>query len=303
MGGAVNRDSVGAAELNSDLEGGAGPASATRASDTWTGLACLLRELDADVRLGMAESGATWPGQGADAAKAAVIPFTGWAQPADELAVQTRRRTSSAPEFHSSATNGVPDQITTVSHENPFEAAASYLPGVTTDQETTGAAAATEDTQARQAMKTYDSSAYSDATGTWSSGPPTITAASTPPVPAPTDPGVPGGVGHGGTGGTGGSGTPSAPGGTIGTAAGTSPGATPGTTPGAGDPGGNPNTTAAVSSAGWTAPGGPGSVGAPDCLTRFEHLSDGPLVPPPVSRQQAAVPQQATTGGSFLRTT
>lgn len=204
----INWDAYHAAQLKSEIEGGPGTSAASESIAAWRGLASMLRDMDVTVRVGMEMSRATWTGEGSDAMTSAVSPFAEWATQADSVAIDVQGKVDDAGGAFSAAKHSMPDQITTVSDDNFFESAASYLPGVTTDQEKTEAAAAGEDTQARDAMKSYDKGGAGVVQRSFFMTPPTITAAATPPVPAtPTDPGVPLDPGTGGTGTAGGSNT------------------------------------------------------------------------------------------------
>jgi len=188
MNSGVNWDGVSHQEMYDKINGGAGVSSLSTASGAWASLSQVLRAADFSVRRISEQAAANWKGEGSESLQSATSPFADWADLADSYARSTDTQSVAQSEFFTSARGNIAPPNTSPKPTDSFvEKAASHLPGVTTDLEAREAADREAQKQAAEAMKTYDSSTYSEVQQQYFSAPPTIAVSSMPP-PAVTPP-------------------------------------------------------------------------------------------------------------------
>ena len=195
MGSGVNWDAVSHQDMYDKINGGAGPSSLSSSGGAWSNLSNALRTADFWVSAISERAAANWKGTGSEALQQASSPFSDWADVADSYAKSGNTQSVAQADFFTTARDQIPPpntapNPTTTPMEYMQQSLAKQLFGITTDLEKREAADRVAQQQAADAMKTYDSSTYSEVRQQYFSAPPTIAVSSMAPASPTLSPGV-----------------------------------------------------------------------------------------------------------------
>jgi len=196
MGTGTNWAGMSLESMFTNINGGAGYGSTSRAAAMWKDVAGELASAGERVRSILASTTVEWSGAGSDAMVASHNQFDTWAEHARELS----NRADTAAATQASLFTDTKPKISApgnadANRDNFVEKGIAWIPGVTTDQEKFEEGERSKHAAAVAAMQSYDDSVYSGASRGYFSSPPVLAAsiapASAQPV-APVGPPQPG---------------------------------------------------------------------------------------------------------------
>ena len=149
-------------KLVADVYNGPGPASTYEAADAWRALSAGLAAADTEFADAMKLARGNWEGPAADAAQAALAPFSEWATTAEAIAnALSAEAAFNAGAFSTTkAAMPSPTEVAAVAavKDNPVDKVVGLLTGVPTPAEVAESVAAAQQAEAAIAMTGYDAS-------------------------------------------------------------------------------------------------------------------------------------------------
>ncbi len=149
-------------KLVADVYNGPGPASTYEAADAWRALSAGLAAADTEFADAMKLARGNWEGPAADAAQAALAPFSEWAATAEAIAnALSAQAAFNAGAFSTTkAAMPSPAEVAAVAavKDNPVDKVVGLLTAVPTPGEVAESVAAAQQAQAAIAMTGYDAS-------------------------------------------------------------------------------------------------------------------------------------------------
>jgi len=147
-------------QLVSDIDNGPGPASTQESADAWRALSAGLTAADAEFTSAMKLAMGSWEGPAADAAQAALVPFSQWAAVADAMATRISAEAAINAEAFSATKAAMPSppEVAAVAavKDNPVDKVVGLLTGVPTPGEVAEGVTAAQQAEAAAAMAGYD---------------------------------------------------------------------------------------------------------------------------------------------------
>lgn len=187
----INWRNVPHEEILRQINGGAGVAGVSDLPSGYRHMAETLRQADTELRAALGAAGASWEGTASDEMHTAATPLAEWADEADQLAIESSRRSMQFTDEYATTRTGMPAPVP-IPSGGLFEGVVSSLPGVTTDRERAEAASDAAHEEAAARMETYDNASYATVRTQYFSAPPQVVLEIAPSA-------GPGGPGIGGT--------------------------------------------------------------------------------------------------------
>ena len=169
----INWRNVPHEEILRQINGGAGVAGVSDLPSGYRHMAETLRQADTELRTALTVAGASWEGTASDEMQTAATPLAQWADEADQLAIESSRRSLQFTDEYATTRTGMPAPVP-IPSGGLFEGVVSSLPGVTTDRESAEAAADAAHEEAAARMETYDNASYATVRTQYFSAPPQV---------------------------------------------------------------------------------------------------------------------------------
>jgi len=170
--------------LYSEIHSGPGASAMQGTRDTYSEIGALFEEVEADIRTGLAQIGASYEGAGSEAAQSGITVLQQWTGDAQIGSNLAGDAVSSQTLAYSGARLSMPEPVEVTAQDSFFDNVSDFFGG-TTPREEQEAAAREAHMEAARVMSEYDATTYNavSAMPTWVPPPPITVEV---PTPTPT---------------------------------------------------------------------------------------------------------------------